>query len=443
MNAHTPNPTSPQKKSDNARLQPTKNVLYAQAGGVTAVINASAAAVIETVQQHGEFFGKTYAALNGIKGVLEEDFIDLSDISKATLEQLKYQPGAAFKACRFDLDPLDHNPGQYERVLEVFKAYEIGYFFYNGGNGSMVTAQKVADYCCERGHPVICVGVAKTIDNDLDLSHCSPGFGSAAKYLATSFLEATLDIISMHETSSKFFIMETMGRNTGWLTLSAALIKDIIPDVPLIILPAERSFNEVAFLQKVERLIAEKGYCVCAVSEGLQKENGEYISIASIEHTHERDYIQLGGAGTTLSHIVSQHFNSKTHCAIPDYLQRSASHLVSETDWQMAYGAGKAAVEAAVKGLHGVLPVIEVTETTPLQWVFKTVELVAVANLEKTVPDHFLTEDGMDVTQAALEYLRPLIQGERPVQFKNGLPNIPLITFTTLDKQLPSFIAIK
>lgn len=443
MNAQDRTTLSTQKVADKPRLQPTKNVLYAQAGGVSAVINVSAAAVIETVQQHAGFFGKTYGALNGIKGILEEDFIDLSDISQATLETLKYQPGAAFKACRFDLDPLEHNPAQYERVLEVFKHYDIGYFFYNGGNGSMVTAKKVADYCCQHGHPVICVGVAKTIDNDLDLSHCSPGFGSAAKYLATSFLEASLDIISMHDTSTKFFVMECMGRNTGWLTIATGLIKDIIPDLPLIILPAERAFNETVFLQKVDALIAKKGYCVCAVSEGLQQENGEYISVASIEHTHERDYTQLGGAGTAISHIAALHFNCKTHCAIPDYLQRSASHMVSEVDWQMAYGAGKAAVEAALEGLSGVLPIIEVSGVDPFKWIFKTVELEAVANLEKTVPDHFLTEDGMDITEAALEYLRPLIQGERPVPFKNGLPNIPVIAFTTLDKQLPPFIAIK
>lgn len=440
MNAQNSNASSSQNRPE---IQPAKNVLYAQAGGVTAVINASAAAVIETVQQHSDFFGKTYAALNGIKGVLEEELVDLSNISQSTLEKLKYQPGAAFKACRFDLDPLDHNPEQYKRVLEVFKNYDIGYFLYNGGNGSMLTAQKVADYCGQHGHPVICVGVPKTIDNDLDLSHCSPGFGSAAKYLATSFLEATQDIISMHETSTKFFVMECMGRNAGWLTLSAALIKDIIPDVPLIILPAERPFNEAAFLQKVDDLITEKGYCVCAVSEGLQTKNGDYISIASIEHTHERDYVQLGGAGTTLSHIVAEHFKSKTHCSIPDYLQRSASHMVSEVDWQMAYGAGKAAVEAALEGLHGVLPVIELTTIEPFRWTFKTVDLNAVANLEKTVPDAFLTEDGMDVTAAALEYLRPLIQGERPVPFKNGLPDIPLIGFATVDKQLAPFIAIK
>jgi len=424
-------------------LPSANNVLYAQAGGVSAVINASAAAVIEKVQKHPDQFGKIYTALNGIKGVLEEALIDVSNMSSETLERLKHQPGAAFKACRFDLDPLEHNTAQYERVLEVFKTYEIGYFFYNGGNGSMVTAQKVADYCGEHGHPVICVGVAKTIDNDLDLSHCSPGFGSAAKYIATSFLEASLDIISMHETSSKFFVMECMGRNTGWLTLAAGLAKEVIPDLPLILLPAERAFNKTLFIQKVEQLISEKGYCVCAVSEGLQDEQGEYLAIAGIEHTLERDYTQLGGVGSYLSHMVSQHIQSKTHCAVPDYLQRSASHIVSQTDWQMAYDAGKASVEAALRGAHGVLPIIEVTGENPLTWCFKTVELEAVANLEKTVPDNFLTEDGMDITPAALDYLRPLIQGERPVHFKNGLPDIAIMSFVQVQKKLTPFRAVK
>jgi len=420
-----------------------KNVLYAQAGGVTAVINASAAGVIETIQKHSDVFGKTYAAVNGIKGVLEEELIDLSDIDDATIAQLKYQPGAAFKACRFDLDPLEHNPEQYERVLEVFKTYDIGYFLYNGGNGSMVTAQKVAEYCCQNGHPVNCVGVAKTIDNDLDISHCSPGYGSAAKYIATSFIEATLDIISMHETSSKFFVMEAMGRNTGWLTIAAGLVKDVIPDVPLIILPAERTFNEQAFFDKIDYLIETKGYCVCAVSEGLVKENGEYISIANIEHTHERDYIQLGGVGSTLSHLVGKHLNSKTHCAIPDYCQRSASHLVSQTDWNMAYQAGVAAALAAKNGKHGVLPIVKKLSDSPFKYEFEDINLQEVANLEKRVPDHFLTEDGMDITEAALEYLRPLIQGEHSVPFKNGLPNTPVIKFDRLTKKLDRFVAIK
>lgn len=434
---------SAQTNPQHSKVEQAKNVLYAQAGGVTAVINVSAAAVIETIQQHPEIFGKTFAAVNGIKGVLEEDLIDLSNISDETLAKLKYQPGAAFKACRFDLDPLEHNPEQYRRVLEVFKTYEIGYFLYNGGNGSMVTAQKVADYCCRHGHPVTCVGVAKTIDNDLALSHCSPGFGSAAKYIATSFLNATVDLISMHQTSTKFFVLEAMGRNTGWLTISAGLVKEVIPDLPIIILPAERPLNEQDFFEKVDHLISTKGYCVCAVSEGLVKENGDYISIAGIEHTHERDYVQLGGVAATLAHMVGKHLNSKVHYAIPDYCQRSASHMVSKTDWQLAYDAGKEAVLAAVRGEHGVLPIIKLISNEPFEYQYDTVELTAVADLEKTVPDHFITEDGMDITDAALEYLRPLIQGEHGAPFKNGLPDVNPIEFTQVEKKLNIFNAIK
>lgn len=420
-----------------------RNVLYAQAGGVTAVINASAAAVFETIKQYPEYFGQTYAAINGIKGVLEEELVDMTHVDDDILERLKYQPGAAFKACRFDLDPLDHNPGQYQRVLEVFKAYDIGYFLYNGGNGSMVTAQKVSDYCRENGHEVTCVGVAKTIDNDLDISHCSPGFGSAAKYIATSFIEATLDIQSMYQTSSKFFVLEAMGRDVGWLATAAALVKDVIPDVPLIILPAERKFNKAAFFNRVDELIATKGYCVCAVSEGITDENGDYISIATIEHTHERDYVQLGGVGSTLAHLVGEHLNSKTHCAIPDYCQRSASHLVSLTDWQLAYDAGKASVEAAKNQHHGVLPIVKKLSDAPFSYRYENIELEKVANLEKRVPDEFITEDGMDVTEAALDYLRPLVQGERPIPFKNGLPDFATIEFTLVDKKLGDYEALK
>lgn len=423
-----------------------RNVLYAQAGGVTAVINASAAAVIETVRKYPDVFGKTYAAVNGIKGVLEEELIDLSQLQWVDLEKLKNQPGAVFKACRFDLDPLDHNPEQYARVLEVFKTYEIGYFFYNGGNGSMVTAQKVSDYCRENGHDVQCIGVAKTIDNDLALSHCSPGFGSAAKYLATSFAEAAIDIYSMHETSTKFFVMEAMGRDVGWLCLSAGLVKEMIPNLPLIILPAEHPFNREAFLKKLDEKIASAGYCVCMVSEGLKNQQGDYLSIAGIEHTHERDYTQLGGVGKTIAQLVADHLGFKTHCAIPDYLQRSASHCVSEVDWQMAYGAGKASVLAALEGEHGTLPVVKLVENrspTQIEWTFESQELEKIANLELKVPRSFLTEDAMDVSDEALQYLRPLIQGERSPRFINGLPDIAPLEFTLVEKQLPTFIAIK
>lgn len=420
-----------------------KNVLYAQAGGVTAVINASAAAVIETVQHYPQIFGKTYAAINGIKGVLEEELIDLTDISSTVIEQLKYQPGAVFHACRFDLDPLEHNPGQYERVLEVFKHYEIGYFFYNGGNGSMVTAQKVSDYCRKHGHEVICIGVAKTIDNDLALSHCSPGFGSAAKYLATSFIEATLDIRSMHETSTKFFVMEAMGRNVGWLTMAAGLVKQVIPDAPLLLLPAERPFKHEAFLQRLNELIEQQGYCVCMVSEGLQDEVGNYLNITAVEHTVEQDYTQLGGVGEVIAKIAADHLDCKTHCAIPDYLQRSASHCVSKTDWEMAYGAGKASVMAAIKGEHGTLPLVVKTNDAPFAWDYHSVDLQKVANLELRVPDEFICCDGMDISQAGLDYLLPLIQGENSAPFKNGLPAVTPIHFDRVPHALKRFSVVK
>ncbi|KUJ75795.1 6-phosphofructokinase [Thiomicrospira sp. XS5] len=420
-----------------------RNVIYAQAGGVTAVINASAAGVIEMVKRHPEKFGKVYAAINGIVGVLEERLTDASRFSEDTLDRLKTQPGAAFQACRFDLDGIDENPGQYQRVLEVFRTYDIGYFFYNGGNGSMVTAQKVADYCSAHGHPVTCIGVAKTIDNDLALSHCSPGFGSAAKYIATSLLEATMDLFSMHNTSTKFFALEAMGRNVGWLTIAGGLIKTAMPDVPLLILPAERPFERSKFLDRVQHLIDTKGYCVCIVSEGLMDMDGHYISIENVEHTHNNDYTQLGGVAHTLSGLVSNTFNCKTHSAVPDYLQRSASHLVSQTDWEMAYRAGKAAVQAALDGKHGVLPVIEVIDTHPLVWRYKNVDLFEVADLEKSVPDEFLTEDGMDITPAAIDYLLPLIKGERHIQYCNGLPDIYPMQFELVEQQLPKYKAVK
>ena len=416
-----------------------RNVLYAQAGGVTAVINASAAAVIEKCKRHPEVFGKIYAAKNGIEGVLEENLVELTHISECQLDQLKQLPSAAFDACRFDLDPLEKHPEQYERVLAVFRHYQIGYFFYNGGNGSMVTAQKVADYCTEHGHPVTCIGVAKTIDNDLALSHCSPGFGSAAKYLATSLLEATLDLYAMHRTSTKFFAMEAMGRNAGWLALAGGLIKTQMLDVPLIILPAERLFDEKKFINKVQHFFDTKGYCVCIVSEGLKNTEGQYLNVEHIEHTEFKDYPQLGGVAHIIAQKVRQHFDVKTHSAVPDYLQRSASHLVSANDWAMAYGAGKAAVTAALDGFHGVLPVIEKVSDVPFVWRFKNVKLLDVADLEKHVPDHFLSKDGMEITQAGLDYLLPLVKGERCPPFKNGIPDIHPLDFPLLPKQLPPY----
>ena len=400
----------------------SKNVIYAQAGGVTAVINMSAFGVFAEIKKHPEIFGKTYAAINGVLGVLEENLIDIDATAQTELNKLKSLPGAAFESCRFDLDPIEDNPAQYARVLSVFKAYDIGYFFYNGGNGSMLTAQKVADYCTQQGHPIICIGVAKTIDNDLAISHCSPGFGSAAKYIAASLAEAVMDIHSMHKTSTKFLVMETMGRNAGWLALAGGLVKQVLPDTPLMIMTAEMEFNQHKFFKQVELLIKEKGYCVCVVSEGLRCPSGEFISIENIEHTQTKNFTQLGGAGHTLARMVAEKFKVKTHTIIPDYLQRSASHFVSKTDWEMAYQAGTSAVIAAKNQQHGCIPIIEKTSSSPFKWRFKTIKLSEVANLDKTVPTDYINKNTFSITPKAEQYLLELIQGEVPFKYQQGLP---------------------
>lgn len=401
-----------------------KNVIYAQAGGVTSVINVSAYAVFQTIKKHPTIFGKTYAALNGILGVLEENLVEIDLIDKDELARLKHLPGAAFESCRFDLDSLENNPAQYQRVLTVFKTYDIGYFFYNGGNGSMLTAQKVADFCTEQGHKVICVGIAKTIDNDLAISHCSPGFGSAAKYIATSLALATVDIQSIHKTSAQFLVMETMGRDTGWLTLSGGLVKHYLPDAPLMILPAEIRFNQPEFIKRVRQLIAEKGYCVCVVSEGIKNHQDEYLAFKQIEKTPDKNYYQLGGAGNILAEIIHQQLNIKTHSITPDYLQRTATHLVSKTDWEIAYQAGEAAVIAAKNKQHGVLPIVKKLQDNPFKYKFETVDLAKVAERDKLVPNHFIDQNNFSITQSATDYLLPLIQGEKTIPFRKGIPDI-------------------
>ncbi len=416
-----------------------KNVIYAQAGGVTSVINVSAYGVFKTIKKHPTIFGKTYAALNGILGVLEENLIDIDLINEDELAKLKYLPGAAFESCRFDLDALENNPAQYQRVLTVFKTYDVGYFFYNGGNGSMITAQKVADYCTEQGHKVICVGIAKTIDNDLAISHCSPGFGSAAKYIATSLALATIDIKSMHKTSTKFLVMETMGRDTGWLAIAGGLVQHFLPETPLIVLPAEITFDEQCFIKKVTQLINEKGYCVCIVSEGVKNARGGYISVKQIERTPEKDYYQLGGTGNKLAEIVHDTLAVKTHAITPDYLQRTAPHMVSKTDWQLAFEAGEAAVIAAKNKQHGTLPIVKKTQNNPFEYTFEMANLIDVANLDKKVPNEFINQDDFTITQTAIDYLLPLIQGEMTIPFHEGIPNIFPLKTTTIKQKLLLF----
>lgn len=414
------------------------NVLYAQAGGVSAVINTSLAAVIETVRAFPDRFGRLYGARNGILGVLHEDLVDLTDTSAETLERLQHLPGGALQACRFDLDPPEDNPAQYERVYQVLKAHNIGVFLYNGGNGSMLTARKVADYCAERGHSLQVIGIPKTIDNDLDLSHAAPGYGSAAKFFATSLLEAVLDLRAMYPTSTRVFLMEAMGRHTGWIALAGSLILDQLPDTPLLTLFAERPFDYDAFLPRVRECIDRHGYCVIVVSEGIRTPDGDFFAVARCNSEHI-GWSQMGGAAMKLADWLRRDLDTKIHAAVPDYLQRSAAHLVSLTDWEMAFEVGRTAVEAAAAGRNGVLPVIHKTADAPFEWDTRLIEIEAVADLERQVPDDFITLEGYHATSKALEYLRPLVAGERPVPWHHGLPDLRPVSFPPVPKKLPGW----
>lgn len=414
------------------------NALYAQAGGVTAVINTSMAAVIETCRLFPDVFGKLYGARNGILGVLHEDLVDLSSTDTDTLDQLMHLPGGALQACRFDLDPIEENPAQYERVYQVLKAHNIGVFFYNGGNGSMLTAQKVADYCAAKGHALQVIGIPKTIDNDMTHTHCSPGYGSAAKYVASSLLEAALDLRAMYPTSTKVFLMETMGRHTGWLALAGSLVLDQLPDLPLLTLFPERPFHYEDFLARVQAHIAQSGYCVVVVGEGIKTPDGNFYAVARPNREH-MSWSQMGGAACKLADELRRDLDTKIHVAIPDYLQRAAAHMVSLTDWEMAYEVGKAAVRAAVQGEHGKLPAIVKTLDEPFDWTTELVPFEQVADEERPVPDSFITADGYHVTHQALAYLRPLVAGERPLNWHHGLPDLKPVTFPPVTKRLPDY----
>ena len=414
------------------------NILYAQAGGVTPVINTSMAAVIETARRFPERFGRLYGARNGILGVLREDLVDLTNTDTETLTRLKHLPGGALQACRFDLDPVEENPAQYERVYQVLKAHDIGVLLYNGGNGSMLTAQKVADYCTERGHALQVIGIAKTIDNDLAHTHCAPGYGSAAKFFATSLLEAVLDLRAMYPTSTKVFVMEAMGRHTGWIAMSGALILEQLPDTPLLILFPERPFVYEDFLARVKEAISTYGYCVVVVGEGIKTPDGDFFAVARCNSEHI-GWSQMGGAAMKLADWLRRDLDTKIHAAVPDYLQRSAAHLISLTDWEMAYDAGRAAVEAAAAGKSGILPVIKKVSDDPFEWEMAQVDFVTVAETEKSVPELFIAADGYHVTHHALNYLRPLVAGERPIPWHHGLPDLKPVHFPDVSRKLPDW----
>lgn len=403
-----------------ARIE-KKNALYAQSGGVTAVINASAAGVIDTCLKRSKYIGKIYAGRHGIVGALKEDLIDVSRESAATLRGLRYTPAGAFGSARFKLKGVDKNRAEYERLIEVFRAHDIGYFFYNGGNDSMDTALKLSQIGEQLGYPLICVGVPKTVDNDLPLTDCCPGFGSVAKYVAVSTREAALDVASMARTSTKVFVLEVMGRHAGWIAAAGGLAGRKVGEPPHIILFPEIPFEQQRFLERVKQSVTDYGYCVIVVSEGAAYADGKFLAEAGTQDAF--GHTQLGGVGPVVANLIREHLGYKYHWAVADYLQRSARHIASKVDVEQAYAVGKAAVELAIAGRNAVMPAIIRKSSKPYRWTVEPVPLADVANVEKKVPRDFITADGFGITEKCRRYLEPLIAGEDYPPYRNGLPD--------------------
>jgi 6-phosphofructokinase 1 len=397
-----------------------QNAFYAQSGGVTAVINATACGVIETARKHKNRIGRVYAGRNGILGALHEDLIDTTAESAAAIAALRYTPGGAFGSARYKLRPFDQNPAEYERLIEVFKAHDIGYFFYNGGGDSMDTANKVAQLGRRMSFPVTCIGVPKTVDNDLPITDTCPGFGSVAKYVAVSTQEAALDVASMARTSTKVFILEVMGRHAGWIAAAAGLAGRQPGDAPHIILFPEIAFDEPAFLERVQAAVKRYEFCVVVVSEGARSADGRFLADAGT--TDAFGHTQLGGVAATVAELVRSKLGLKYHYAIADYLQRSARHIASKTDVEQAYAVGRKAVEFALAGDNAIMPVIVRTADSPYRWKIGKAALDRVANREKKMPRGFITRDGFGITARCRSYLEPLIQGEDYPPYRNGLP---------------------
>lgn len=417
-----------------------KNAIYAQSGGVTPVINAQAAAVIETANQYPQHIGEIFAGLNGIVGVLNEDLIDLRQEPAQNIAGLKYTPAGAFGSCRYKLKDAVQNKLEYERLLEVFKAHNIGYFFYNGGGDSQDTTNKIAQYMQQMNYPVTCIGIPKTIDNDLPFTDNSPGFGSVAKYVAVSILEAGLDVAAMAQSSTKVFIMEVMGRHAGWIAAAGGLAANNASQAPHIILLPEVVFDEQKFCAKVKQCVDQYGYCAIVASEGVRVASGEFLAASSTKDSF--GHTQLGGVAPKLASIVQQQLGYKNHWAVSDYLQRAARHIASQTDVDQAYATGKAAVELAIAGKNAVMPIVVRESNVPYKWRIDSVPLQDVANQEKAMPPEYISEDGFGITQECREYLLPLIAGEAYPPYANGIPAYVRTLNKLVAKKLGKFTSL-
>ena len=411
-----------------------KNAFYAQSGGVTAVINASACGVIETARKHSDKIGKVYAGENGIIGALTENLIDTSLESHSDIAALNHTPSGAFGSCRYKMKSLEANKAEYERLIEVFKAHNIGYFFYNGGGDSADTCLKVSQLSESMGYPIQAIHIPKTIDNDLPVTDNCPGFGSVAKYIAVSTMEASFDVASMAATSTKIFVLEVMGRHAGWIAAAGGLVD---ASIPVVILFPEVDFDEKAFLDKVDNNVKEFGYCTIVVSEGTKWPDGRFLAEQGTRD--DFGHAQLGGAAPVVANLIKNALGYKFHWAVADYLQRSARHLASNSDVEQAYALGQAAVEMALEGKNSVMPAIVRISNNPYKWEIGCGELKDVANVEKMMPKNYISTDGFSITDSCREYLLPLIGGENYPPYNDGLPNYVVLKKSKVVQKLPPF----
>ena len=411
-----------------------KNLIYVQSGGVSSVINVSAAGVIETAKLHPEKIGRIYAAAHGIRGLLDEDIYDVTDEPQEKIDDMKQAPGGIFGSGRHRMPPPQEDDREYRRLLAIFKAHKIGYFLYNGGGGSMDAANKLSDYCTENNFPVSCIGIPKTIDNDLDHTDNCPGYGSVAKFTAVSALESGQDVAAMYTTSTKVLLIEVMGRHAGWIAAAAGLARQHSKAPPHLIIFPEIPLNKLELMDKIKHCVQHIGYCVIIVAEGARGTDGEYLSAGKGKFGGT----ELGGASSILAVLIKQLLNYKYHCVVSDYLQRSARHLSSQVDYDHAYAVGKAAVEYAVSGKRSIMPVIVRQSSFPYKWKTDAVSLDLVANSERFLPADYINKDRYTISEAAREHILPLIQGEAYPTYHNGLPRIARRGFKRLPKQLPA-----
>jgi len=414
-----------------------KNAFYAQSGGVTAVINASACGVIQTAKKYPDKIGTVYAGSNGIIGALTEKLIDTSKESDEDIAGLLHTPSGAFGSCRYKMKSLEDNKEEYDRLIEVFKAHNIGYFFYNGGGDSADTCLKVSQLSEKTGFPIQAIHVPKTVDNDLPITDNCPGFGSVAKYIAVSTREASFDVASMAETSTKIFVLEVMGRHAGWIAAAGALAADEDNDIPVVVLFPEIEFDQEKFLALVDSKVKSHGYCSIVVSEGVAWPDGRFLAEQGTRD--DFGHAQLGGAAPVVANIIKDALGYKFHWAVADYLQRAARHLASKSDVEQAYALGEAAVEMAMDGKNSVMPAVVRTSNNPYKWEIGSGDLANIANVEKMMPMEYISEDGFGITNACREYLLPLIEGEAYPPYKNGMPDYVTLKKELVEKKLPEF----